>query len=599
MKKFILAIAILMVIVSCSRIQKMELDENVKVFLTDFQKQLQGSDEDILKLFAGAQSKEEILKAIYILQNKDTLVKARILFDSAKSHREDSYLIVELPVDLISGDQQAHRSLFFFQLFKNDGQFRIGKLEGEKLYSDFFGLKNSIENAEELARRMADMKVYYDRARELKKDYDSIVWYVHHKNMTYYYAVKGNYNFDSLKKERPQGYKMGLIDETGKVIVPVEYDLIGNPSMTLSEAIEVKKEGKIGFYSLEGKLIIEPSYEWLVPYEKGFANALVKKDSAFGWLSKDYTFNKDFPSPEAERTINEFEYLTSNTFSLGKDYQDLIHIIYPLTGEFYKNMGFGNTGLVVPSAYLVKMGIFPQIEDGFITQIPDKGYVYGNDYSQMKSQKPFSITEILTGFVTEFQTRYIGGRGEFYNRREVVVVDEKRNILNRIWIGGGGFGLKKMNDTLFQYSFLPEYDEPGPGENFPEYNFPVYGYFKVEGKKLIVLETYRRFAFTEITKLDSSYLKGNFDFWDRVTQKQSKSTFLSREALFAMRNEILAGYGFIFTEPDQAEWFKYQQWYKPTTESYEEVYSKLSEIDKYNLDFLARILGPYQPKNPS
>ena len=66
-----------------------------------------------------------------------------------------------------------------------------------------------------------------------------------------------------------------------------------------------------------------------------------------------------------------------------------------------------------------------------------------------------------------------------------------------------------------------------------------------------------------------------------------------------MRDEILASYGFIFTEKDQIEWYKYQQWYKPSIESYDEVYSMASEIDKYNLDFLAHILGPYQPKNPS
>ena len=277
MKKFLTVVAALTVIVSCSRIQKSDLEKTVKVFLTDFQSKLQSSDENILKLFAGSQSKEEILKAIAILQNKDRVVNAKIFFDSAKSYPEASYVVVELPVDLSGRDQQMKRTLLSFQLFKNDGQFRIGKLEGERLYSDFFGLKNSIENSEDIARRMADIKVYYDRARELKKDYDSIIWYVHHKNMTYYYPVKGKFNFDSLRKEVPQDYKIGLIDETGKVIVPVEYDLVGNPSMTVPEAVEVKKDGKIGFYSLDGKLIIEPSYEWLVPYEKRIFKCFGKK----------------------------------------------------------------------------------------------------------------------------------------------------------------------------------------------------------------------------------------------------------------------------------------------------------------------------------
>ena len=68
--------------------------------------------------------------------------------------------------------------------------------------------------------------------------------------------------------------------------------------------------------------------------KKGFSNALVKKDSSFGWLDKDYVFHKDFPSADAEREIKEFEYLTRSTFGLGRNHQDLIYVMYPLKEGF-------------------------------------------------------------------------------------------------------------------------------------------------------------------------------------------------------------------------------------------------------------------------
>jgi hypothetical protein len=86
-------------------------------------------------------------------------------------------------------------------------------------------------------------------------------------------------------------------------------------------------------------------------------------------------------------------------------------------------------------------------------------------------------------------------------------------------------------------------------------------------------------------------LTGSFEVWDSQTGQTVKSNFLSKQALGLMRDEILAGYGFAFNSPQQSEQFKYAGWYKPTTDSYEDIYAKASDIDKYNLDFLNRMIG--------
>ena len=94
--------------------------------------------------------------------------------------------------------------------------------------------------------------------------------------------------------------------------------------------------------------------------------------------------------------------------------------------------------------------------------------------------------------------------------------------------------------------------------------------------------------------MDSSYLSGNFSvrYFNDTIQVLEKTNFLSEETLKKMRQEILADNGFIFKYPAISDYYQNASWYNPTISSYDELYSKASEIDKYNLDFLAKILGP-------
>ncbi|HEV8512817.1 MAG TPA: WG repeat-containing protein, partial [Cyclobacteriaceae bacterium] len=516
MNKIITAtiILIIAIVVGCSVTSKNEIDKDVEVFLNDFQSKLKDPDYEIMNLFSTNQPKEEILKAIAILQNKDTsLIKSRIVLSAAKSSWVDSWLTVEIPVELINKGQVWHdKNVLYLKLIKRDGRYYVGSMDAKELYKHFLMMKDAIGNADALARRMADIKIYYDKAKELQKDYDSVIWFAHHKNMTYYYVVNGKYNFDSLKANKRQEFKMGLIDETGKVIVPVEFDLIGNPSMMLDEAVEVKKDGKIGYYSLAGSEIISASYDWLVPYEKDLAIALVKKDSTFGWLNKAYAFQENFPSSDAERSINEFEYLTSKAFTFGNGHQDLIIILYPFNSDFFR----GN-GMITPPAYFVRNGIQPPINDGFITksEINENNlFQYGNEYEESSSEKPFSISKTLTAFVSNLKTRYIGGRGEFYRSHKIILMDKKLNFISSVVTNGDNdFEFKKLNDELFESKFRSEFWGPS---DILEYNFPDFNYFRFDGHQLTELNSNRRFKFTEFLKIDSSYLSGYFITVDYV-----------------------------------------------------------------------------------
>jgi hypothetical protein len=51
----------------------------------------------------------------------------------------------------------------------------------------------------------------------------------------------------------PHNYTMGLVSETGRVVVPPAYDLVGTIGFAKEDIIEVKKDGLVGHYNLEGK----------------------------------------------------------------------------------------------------------------------------------------------------------------------------------------------------------------------------------------------------------------------------------------------------------------------------------------------------------
>ncbi len=295
MKKNFLLVCMICVLAACSISNKNDLDKDVKAFLADFNSKLSQSDEVIWKQFMTLQNKDEIFKVIRILQNRESKdITAKIGFDEISSNWEEGLLNIKFPVDFLTTENEGEQSSLQLSVLRKEGKFYVGHIEGEDLFRQYSILRNKIEYAGELEKRLADVKIFYDEAKLLQKDYDSVIWYVNHNYKTYYYVVNGHYDFDSLKKEVRQDFKMGLVDNSGKIIVPVEFDLIGNPSISLVDAVEVRKNGKVGCYSMEGKEIIPAIYDWLLPHENGRVIALVKKDSTYGWIDIDYIFFSSF-----------------------------------------------------------------------------------------------------------------------------------------------------------------------------------------------------------------------------------------------------------------------------------------------------------------
>ena len=589
MKKIYASVFVLAACVAaCTVMKNDKLDKDAEGFLTEFKSVLSKSDSEILALFYSGQSEEEILKGVAVLQNKNQFVSTRIRYAEATGKWEDGYLLIDLPVEIVAeGEEKVVKHLALKLVQKKAGKFYINRFGGDEVYTAYQSLKYKVENRDLLAKRLQELKVYYDRAMQLQKNYDSVVWYTQYKDTTYYFAVNGTFVLDSLNGKSPATSKMGLVHENGKVVIPVEYDLIGNPSINMADAVEVKRDGKVGYFDLTGKMLVPAEYTWVVPYDEGESKALVKKDTVFGWLDAAYQFHENFPTEKAEKYIREFTYLTEKKFVFGTGTQTMLEMFtLPDSKSLYP------TSLAVIPAFLSENGVFNKVEYGFISRAnyDSEYFIYGNEYIENQNEKPFSISETIDIFISNFKTRYIGGRGELYATHSITVVDKATNTTNSISTEGDyDFNFKRLTENLFESKFRT--DIMGP-DDILEQNFPDYNYFSFDGSKLSQLPSNRRFKFTQFLKLDSSYLSGNFETFDTEKGTEGQSTFLSEGTLNLIRYEILADNHFAINDQKMLDNFKHFNWYQPSISSYEEVYAKASEIDKYNLDFLARILGP-------
>lgn len=81
------------------------------------------------------------------------------------------------------------------------------------------------------------------------------------------------------------------------------------------------------------------------------------------------------------------------------------------------------------------------------------------------------------------------------------------------------------------------------------------------------------------------------DFSDLLHQKKLTDSDLegkTKKDLEIMRNSIYARYGYKFKRNDLLEYFSQFSWYNPTTSDMSIVYNSMSDIEKYNIEFIKK-----------
>ena len=577
-------------IAACSTLKKNDSDKDIRLFLGSFESNLKLTDNEILKQFEVRQSREAVLSAVHVLQNKESeYILCTMAYLDATIERTTDSIKVQIPAAFttrnIEHDDTHAESILTLWLKENQHGYTIVKLGGEKFYQDFMALKGSISWSTDRLEALKNREVIYTKAREIQKQYDSVVWYATYLSKNYFYVINGRWksergNYSDLLTQKDE-YKMGLVDEAGTVIIPVEYELIGTPGFAKPQWVEVTKDGKTGYFNLETrKLTIEPAYDMIIPYEKAEVYAITRTDSTYGWIDNEYQYHEGFHSPEVEQWVKTFQFLSAElTIESGK--QALCEI---------PNSDYTGWCIAIPPSYYVKTGLFNAIE----TDITSWDMPEGGSIGDIKTKGTLfeKITDGISALITTVEENYVMGRESFYAFNRLAFVSPNHTLLNITELPGERIiRIKRLEDNLIEIKTQPQtYDMP---DYSGEYELPKYTYFLIDGNKVIEQKSLRTHNFVEFAKLDSSYITGTFNYWDPETETKKEVSALPREILEYMRNEIFAGYGFKFTDSLNIARFEN---YPNDIADIDEIRGALTGIDQHNVEFLERMMDLMEEK---
>jgi hypothetical protein len=578
--------------VGCSILKREDPEKKIRAFLTEFETSLHGDDAGIMALFTTTQSKEAIISAIRVLQNRDQPgVKCSSNFDQATISIEDRGIRITIPstisADTLEISKSVETSLVLW-VKPEKNSFAISALEGTEFYNQYSTVKYSVADASMQSDLLEHHKRYLETAQRLGQTYDSVVWVTTYGGTDYYYVVKGRWN--GIAEGVAGGdYDMGLVDQNGKVIVPLETNLVGTIGFDNEDVVEFRKAGYVGYYNLDGKLIIPAEYDWIVPYHEGNAFAIVKQDTSYGWYNNKYQFKRGFPSEEGRKYIMNFEYLPSD-LTLNSDGIPLC--------EIPSEDGFGS-GILMPPSYLTANNYFKDVLSGFTMK---NGSWRGNTESVAIAHTFFDkIADQFSLLMVTITERYVDGRSSFYQTRDAKFIaidgqpagDASQLISDQLTFTMiDSTTLEIRAENLYDGSDYFGEGDGGEGEvSEDEINRPQYVYYSTEGG-LTPMVSNRQFPFTEFAMLNESYVTGSFLYYSNASKNWETRATLSDETLRLMRNEILASYGYIFPDEATSHQFSYFKWYNPHHASVSEFENEMTDIDRHNLKFLERYLGP-------
>jgi hypothetical protein len=572
---------------SCSVVKKNDPDKAILDFLSSFQTNLNKQDDQILGQFRVNQSREAILLVIAILQNKDPFIVCEADINNPKITRSSNLINLEIPAlyrvkDLSSQDTVA--TTLRMTLTPQNETFLITQLDGEDFYQQFQLLRNQNEWEAQQQLALNDRVWIYENAKKLEPLFDSVIWYTSYNRETYFYVVKGEWKnlfLDYATRGEKNIYaKVGLCDASGQLIIPINYDLIGTIGFMEKDLVEVLKGDKVGYFNLKTKQeIVAPVYDFIIPYDQQGAWAVVKQDSIYGWLDRDYQFHNGFASENMEQWIRNFDYLKSSV-RLDPNLYAFCEI---------PNSEYAGNGIIVPPSYLSYTGLFNQIEGGFSSSpVPMNGWT---DYKESSNSFLLQLSENIRAVVTTIKERYLEGREEFYTSSTIRLVDNNNDLIGSSRISGEGAILRAVDSTLLEVKSPHDFwfmEEDASEES----NLFNYEYFLIQGDKGIEkLHSRRLFAQTQFIKLDSSYLAGDFEVYNQTTEQKEIKGFLSSKTISYMVNEILASYGYTFPDTQNSERLKYLlDKDSPRYTALEEIDPLMSEIDRHNYRFLQKVL---------
>jgi hypothetical protein len=427
----------------------------------------------------------------------------------------------------------------------------------------------------------------------LQTGVDSVIWFTRYQDQLYFYVVEGdwqnpksfdNYRADAeLPVQKAGSYKMGLLDAEGKVVIPVDYDLIGTLGFDMENLVEVKRNGKYGMYHIQSRLPVIPAvYDVLIPFKANDTKRLIitQEGGQMGYFNSDFLHFEGLPAvPQIDEYLANFSYLDNNLV-IKNGNQAMMEV---------PNRGYLGNGYVVPPSYLANLQVMDSIEFGFTTT--ELGFNAGNESREFLGISWQKISETFKGLIVLIKDRYMDGREEFYYRSRVAILDkEKRVKANFEFDGSDLVSIRFLEDFGYYEAKTKHYSDLFDVDS-DQSHLNKYSYFSLEESgEIQYLGTIRMFPETKFSKMDSSYVRGNFNTFVEG-EKIIKSNFLSEKTIQFMLDGILAENGYIFQDQNRDMFFThYRKEGDKTTQKIEEAMANFSEIDRHNYDFLSSLL---------
>jgi hypothetical protein len=593
-------------------------EAGVRQFLSSFTNYAAaGQTDSLLNCFeADNQKNEGVKRLINLLAGKTggggkVAPLAKINFDLDESTVEtlaDGTISARIPAFFSHDKLETKFSTLILKISKSEnGGYKIIQADARQFFTDFVAYENFVRS-----KTLRDEDIYdpltlaaFATASKLTVGFDSVIWFSHIQDKTYYYVVNGKWELYSLNPEidpsRKTSYKMGLIGPDLRPIVPTEFDLIHHIGGTFPDMIEVEKKQKKGFYDISGKEVLPVIYDQIFPVSgEGDNIAALRIGDDLFWLKSDYTVSDktDIRMADILPKLSK-----TGSFSMKNgDYQSLT--------EF--NSREEHNSIYLPPSYMVDLNLLPvyktfknpmrrNVEYGDASE----NYIVNKSTIENKANTYEGEGWLQTLFYT-VRDYYLGGRSEFYDRKNLVIVDNKRNRIYSTDLGtdyspDGSQSLDgpcdissitALNDSLFEVKvgsvlYLELYDTTQVVSAGPYYH-----YLTIKGNKLVESNTRRNFGFTKFVKMDDNYLNGCYMVDKNINGHIStkRIDYVTPEMLRYIKNEIYADYGYKFEDKRWENVFMVNDMYNYNKDGEIEYAKSISDsltaIDKYNINFI-------------
>lgn len=441
-----------------------------------------------------------------------------------------------------------------------------------------------------------DPYAFYDPAiaetlRNLDAVYKRVPFYAETPDGKLFYVA--NHWEQGKYREFPENQgSMGLVTAQNELVLPLQYDKIGNPDALAKGWVEVEQNGRYGLFNYENSTLILCDYLAIFPAEG-------EDFLAYGKTADGY--EKLLPSGDVEQLTAKETVPTYSSraekwrFDVQNQSDVLLRNSY---GAFYQGErdGEGTVIFITPS-YLFQLGAFPEYIDEILLEEED-GYGVLDAKGELHEKR--DLFDRFTAFVAAFLGEVGDGRSYLIDRQTLVVADAQNNVLGR--------------EELFEDELQPEFSNMGCAPHDFHFltdslvevwetdwvNDSLYENHDVMRRarylevlpsgEIKALHSDRFFTFTQYVRVSEEHFKG---FYGRnVSDAADYDTnfeicdHLEIADLDVMRNEIFAAYGYRFQTEKWQEYFNKKPWYKP---KYDNVERFLTPLDRANLEMIAKV----------